>query len=389
MLQGELEKSIKSLEAVDTAKVNITPAQDSVFVKDKQEGKAAVVLKLKAGKKLTEENVKSIVAIVSSSAENMPAKNVEVIDTNMNLLTKNLNSDTGTTGVSSETIQSQKDLEKSSGTQYEEAIVKLLEPIVGKNKVSATVNVALDFDAKQTDETVIDPNKVAISQQTINSYNNANGTTTSASPVDNNMSNTITNSGAAGTTGSSDQKTNYESGNTKTTTISSAGKPKRITASVFIDGKLDAATQGEFEKAVANAIGIDNNRGDSISLTGMNFDTGIKDAQQAQIDAFNAQVATDDRNRIILWTALGVVALAGIIALVIILIKRRKKNGQRVLDVVIDDNVAPKPIEQFAPLDFEVPNEKLHMEKEIKDYAKEKPEQVVDIIKSWLSENER
>lgn len=389
MIQGNIEKSIKSLEAVDTVKVNITPAEDSVFVKDKQEGKAAVVLKLKPGKQITDENVKSIVAIVSASAKNIPGNNVEVIDTNMNLLTKNFNSEDGTTGVSAETIQSQKDLEKSSGTQYEEAIVKLLEPIVGRNKVSATVNVELDFDAKQTDETVIDPNKVIISQQTINSYNNANGGAVGQSPVDNNMTNTINEAAEDGVSGSNEQKTNYETGKTKTTTISSAGKPKRITASVFIDGKLNAGAQGEFERAIANAIGIDNNRGDLISLTGMDFDAGIKDEAQAQIDAFNEQVAEEERNRIILWTALAVASILGIIALVIILVRRRKKDGNRTLDVIIDDNLEPKPIEKFAPLDFGGENQKNHMEKEIKDYAKEKPEQVVDIIKSWLSENER
>ncbi|PRR79435.1 flagellar basal-body MS-ring/collar protein FliF [Clostridium vincentii] len=389
MIQGNIEKSIKSLEAIETVKVNITPAEDSVFVKDKQEGKAAVVLKLKAGKQITDENVKSIVAIVSASAENIPQNNVEVIDTNMNLLTKNLNSETGNTGVSAETIQSQKDLEKNSGDQYEAAIIKLLEPIVGKNKVSATVNVELDFDAKQTDETVIDPNKVIISQQTINSYNNANGGVTAQSPVDNNMTNTIDTTEEAGVTGSNEQKTNYETGNTTTTTISSAGKPKRITASVFIDGELDAGAQAEFENAISNAIGIDNNRGDLMSLTGMEFDTAIKDEAQAQIDAFNIEIAAADRNRIILWTAIGVLSLAGIIALLIIFIRRRKKDEDRVLDVVIDDKLTAKPIENFAPIDFEVSNEKLHMEKEIKDYAKEKPEEVVDIIKSWLSENER
>jgi len=388
MIQGNIEKSIKNLEAVETVKVNITPSQDSVFVKDKQEGTAAVVLKLKAGKKITEENVKSIVALVSKSAENLPEKNVEVIDTNMNLLTKNINSDDDSAGVSSETILKQQGLEKNRGTEYEEAIVSALERVVGRNKVSAKVNVELDFDAKQIEEKVIDPNKVIISQQIINSYNKANGGDTSSSPVDNNMSNTIDNNTETGTSGSNEQKTNYETGNTITKTISSAGKPKRITASVFVDGNLNDETQVAFEKAVADTIGLDANRGDSISLTGIPFDTVAKQEAQDQIDALNAATAAEQRNRLILWTALGVASLAGIIALVIVLIRRRKKNGDRVLDVVIDDNIAP-PVEHFAPLNFEVSNEKMHIEKEIKDYAKEKPEQVVDIIKSWLSENER
>ena len=41
----------------------------------------------------------------------------------------------------------------------------MLEPIVGKDKVKATVNVNLDFDSKQNTQTVVDPNKVIISQE--------------------------------------------------------------------------------------------------------------------------------------------------------------------------------------------------------------------------------
>ena len=61
----------------------------------------------------------------------------------------------------------------------------------------------------------------------------------------------------------------------------------------------------------------------------------------------------------------------------------------RVLDVVIDDSISNKEIVNYAPIDFEVKDEKSHIESEIKKYAKDKPDQVVDIIKSWLSENER
>ena len=69
--------------------------------------------------------------------------------------------------------------------------------------------------------------------------------------------------------------------------------------------------------------------------------------------------------------------------------KRKEKVDERVLDVVIDDSIPNKEAISFAPIDFEVKNEKSHMESEIKKYAKDKPDQVVDIIKSWLSENER
>lgn len=89
--QGELEKTIKSFPQVDNVRVHITPSKDSVFVEDKEPGKAAVYIKLLPGNNLSQEQVKSIVALVSGSTENVPKENIEVIDDKMNLLTKDLN----------------------------------------------------------------------------------------------------------------------------------------------------------------------------------------------------------------------------------------------------------------------------------------------------------
>ena len=70
-----------------------------------------------------------------------------------------------TDSVSSEAISKQQDAEKVYEDKLQKAIVSLLEPIVGKDKVKATVNVNLDFDSKQKTQTVVDPNKVIISQE--------------------------------------------------------------------------------------------------------------------------------------------------------------------------------------------------------------------------------
>ena len=63
------------------------------------------------------------------------------------------------------------------------------------------------------------------------------------------------------------------------------------------------------------------------------------------------------------------------------------EEEERLLDVVVGDNITEP--EQYEPINFEVEDEKTHLEKEVKKYAQEKPEQVVEIVKSWLTENER
>ena len=59
------------------------------------------------------------------------------------------------------------------------------------------------------------------------------------------------------------------------------------------------------------------------------------------------------------------------------------------LDIVIEDKISKVEEEELKPIEFEVPNQNIHIENEIKKYAAEKPQQVADIVKSWLVESER
>jgi flagellar M-ring protein FliF len=390
MQQGELEKTIKSFPQVEDARVHITEAQDSVFAKDKEPGKAAVYLKLKKGTTIGEDQVKSIVALVSGATENIPRENIDVIDENMNLLTKDINSDPNNP-VSSDAIGKQQDAEKTYEDKLQKAIVSLLEPIVGKDKVKATVNVNLDFDSQQKTQTVVDPNKVIVSQENSKETNTAGTGTAGQSPVDNNMSNTTTTTTTDNSTSSKeDQKTNYEIGKTESKVISAPGEVKRLTASVVVDGNLDAATQQTLENLVGNAIGLDAVRGDKVSVLGMAFDTTAQNQAQAQIDAMNADAATASRNRmIIIGSIVGAVLLGIIIFFAVKRRNKKKEENEQLLNTLIDDSIIPKEPEAFEPIQFEAKTQKSHLEDEIKKYATEKPDQVVEIIKSWLTENER
>ncbi|NFR86864.1 MULTISPECIES: flagellar basal-body MS-ring/collar protein FliF [unclassified Clostridium] len=391
MQEGELEKTIKSFSQIESARVHITPSTDSVFVKESTPGKAAVYLELKTGSEITKDQVKSIVALVSGSTENVPKENIEVIDDKMNLLTANLNDDENEM-MSSESLDKQYSLEKNYESKLQKEIVSLLEPVIGKDKVKATVNVDLDFDSKQQTQTVLDPNKVVVSQQTIKEVNNTDADgNISESPVDNNIGNTTDDTNNTKSNSSrEEQKNNYEIGKTETKVISAPGEVKRMTASVVVDGNLDAATQQAIENAVSNAIGFNSVRGDQISVLGMNFDPSLKEDTQNQTDSFNAEAKQKEMQK---YMIMGAIALLALIVIIVILVKKRRKNAKdeydddtQLLDVVVGDEKEP---EIFEPIEFETKNEKIHMENEIKKYATDKPEQVVEIIKSWLSEDER
>jgi len=388
MIEGELERTIKGFDQIEEARVHITEPTDSVFVTDKEPGKASVTLKLKQGESLDKNQVKAIVALISKSNKNIPEENVSVVDSNMNLLTKDIAS--GETGLDDEAITKQQTLEKNYEEKLQNEIVKLLEPVVGKNKVKATINANLDFDSTQKTQTVVDPNKVIISQESSREENNSSSGQVSESPVDNNMSNEIIDGNDNNNSLSENQRTNYEVGKSETKVISAPGEVKRLTASVLIDANLDAATQERIQKAIENAIGFDSTRGDQVSVLGIAFDTTADEEMQQQIDEMNKEIEVQNRNRlIVIGSIAGLVILIGLFLLIRRIRKKKKAENEQLLDTLIDDSLIPKEPEVFTPIDFEVQNQKSHLEKEIKKYATEKPEQVVDIIKSWLAEDER
>lgn len=386
MLQGELERTIKSFPQVNEVRVHITPAKDSVFVEEKEPGKAAVILN--ANGTLNLEQIKSIVSLVSGSAQNIPKENVEVIDQSMNLLSAGIDYENGAQG-GMNSLDTQYKTEKDYEAKLQKEIIGLLEPVVGKGKVKATVNADLDFDSKQKTETIIDPNKVIVSQQTIKENNNNSSGTNSDSPVDNNMSNTIENGENSVGSSRNEQNTNYESGKTETKTISAPGEVKRLTASVIVDGNLDQRMVDTLTESVENAIGLNSERGDKISLASMNFDPEAKVEAQKQLDELNAQIKKDKIKKYVM-IGLGIVALIVIVVLLIKFINKKKEEKEESsLNVVIGAEDFKNNEGSFKPIEFNNENEQVHLEKEIKKYAKDKPEQVVEVIKSWLSENER
>jgi flagellar M-ring protein FliF len=407
-IQGELEKTIKAFEQIQNARVLLTMPRDSVFVKDATPGKASVYLKLKTGAKLTTEQVKAIVAIVSGSVQNMPKENIEVVDDKMNLLSKDISADNNQ-AVSQATLDTQAKTEADFEKKLEKALLDILQPTIGKDKVNVKVNADLDFDSKQKSTLTYDPNKVELSSHTVKESTSTPSGPTTQSPVDNNMNNTI----AAGTTSNAtttkeDFTVNHNVGHTETKTINAPGEIKRLTSTVMIDGQLDAATKAEIEKAVAGVIGFKADRGDSISVVGMTFDTSAKDAYNAAQAEIQKQIDQEQKMKLYRYAAIGGSVLFVLLLFMLTLLAKKlakRRAAARALraarekealelagtgiDVVIDDDVPHKEKIEFEPLDFEVNDEQTHIENEVKKYAINKPEQVADIIKSWMSEDER
>lgn len=391
-LAGELERAIKSFEEVDNAKVNLVIPDKSAFITKPTPATASVTLLLAKGKQLNEEQVKAIVALVSGSVENLPKENVTIVSDDFKLLTEGLYDEEGKTNLMNSTdkqLHAKKELED----EYEKKVMNVLEPIY-KDKVRVSVNAELNFDAIEQNNTDYGKEGAIVSKHEVTTTENGGGNT-SGSPVDNNMTNTQTDENGEGGVIHKESTTNYELSKKEETVIKAPGEIEKLTASVVVDGDVDAQTKNSIRNLVTEAIGLNKQRGDSVSIESLAFDNADKEAAQKELEEMQKQEANARRNKMI---ATGVGVAGAIIAILIVVFAIRKSRAEEdeddveesedsTFDIMVGDDVKPKDL--FEDLNLEAKNESEHVTGEVKKYASSKPEQVADIVKSWLAEDER
>lgn len=387
-LAGEIERAIKSFPEIEGAKVNLVLPENTAFVRETEPASASVVIKLKAGTKLDTPQVKAIVALLTGAVENLPKENVSIVSDKFLLLTEGLyDKDADTlTGSTDKQQELKAEVEKS----LEAKIMKVLEPIY-KTGVRVSVNTELNFDAVKKDSVKYDAKGAIVSSHDIQTINDSTTTDLTTSPVDEAAKNSTATTDKNGNVVNKESTKNYENSKTEESIVTAPGGIRKITTSVVLDGNLDQNTRTSVNNLVSQAIGFSGARGDSISVEGLNFNSDSKKvAEKALLDIDNANKAAIKKA---LYTriALGVLAILLFIFLIIAIRKasKKKETASGGIDMLIGDNITPKQQEYFAPIEFEVNDKKSNMEKQVKKYAADKPEQVADIIKSWLTEDER
>ena len=387
-LAGEIERAIKSFPEIEGAKVNLVLPENTAFVRETEPASASVVIKLKSGTKLDNAQVKAIVALLTGAVENLPKENVSIVSDKFLLLTEGLyDKDADTlTGSTDKQQEVKAEVEK----KLEAKIMKVLEPIY-KSGVRVSVNTDLNFDAIEKKSVKYDTKGAVVSSNDKQTINDSTTTDLTTSPVDEAAKNSTATTPKDGNVVNKESTKNYENSKTEENTVTAPGGITKITTSVVLDGNLDQATKASVNNLVAEAIGFSGTRGDTISIEGLYFNSDSKKAaEKALVDIENVNKAA---SKAALYKQIGFGVLALIVLLILFVVIRKsskkKETSSEGIDMVIGDNIAPKQQELFDPIEFENNDNKHNMEKQVKKYAAEKPEQVADIIKSWLTEDER
>lgn len=409
-LETELQRTIKAFDEIEYARVHLVLPESSAFVSEEQPAKASVTLKLKNNEKLGASKVKAIIALVSGSVENLDPKNVQVVDSNYNYLSENLYADDS---ASVTTAGSSYDMKIKFEGDLADDIKKMLEAVYGPDKVIVKVNADLDFDSTETTSIKYDTKGIIQSQNKI-VENNSDGTGgTSGSPTNENQASTpsYTIPNGSGNTGStrSEETTNYDVGHVEQKTISAPGQVKALSTSVVIDGMLTDGDKQSVANIVKAATGYVNNqnRQDQIDVEGMEFDTSLRDKVDSDIKDMQKQETEAKRNSNLF--KLGLCGLGAIIAVLTAIILRRRKsyknmgepempftvagnNGPIAGPIAVEANNIPAEAngqEQAAAALDEAEEKKTDIKDEIKSYANKSPDQVAEIIKTWLAEDDR
>ena len=161
-LQGELARTIKTLDSISSARVHLVIPKQTLFIREKAKGKASVTIKTNAGRTLSQHQVQGIIHLISSSVEGITADNVVVVDDKGRLLSGSQSAHAGAAR-SSSNYQHQRKVEK----EFEKTILAMLEDALGEGMIIARVTADLDFEKNDQTEEIYDPeSQVVRSQQT-------------------------------------------------------------------------------------------------------------------------------------------------------------------------------------------------------------------------------
>jgi len=416
-LEGELTRSIQSLEPVQSARVHLALPNQNGFFREQQKPSASVLVSLYPGRFLDRTQLAGIVHLVSSSVPDMAPSAVSVLDETGKLLSQTADAVGG--APSGEQLAYAQKIEQ----QYARRIVDILEPIVGRDNVKATVTADIDFNQTESTTEQHRPNlatdaSAVRSQQLIESAakpgdklptgipgavsnqppQNANAPVNGANPAPD-----AGGQGAGGSVGRRELTTNYEVDKTTSVTRAAQGMVRRVNAAVVVNyqsvpegaGKslvakpLSPEQIEQMTALVREAVGYNKERGDSVNL--MNAPFRSEAVAQAELPLYKQPEVLELARSLGLPIGLSLAAVLLLMGVVRPVLKAGRLPAKAVaIPLRKVDALAAEPIERPAlpapaKAEDQAPSEEQLRLEEARSLAKENPVAVANIVKTWVN----
>lgn len=411
-LEGELARTIKSIEGVQNARVHLVMAQREMFTRETQEPTAAVYIKMRSGR-LAENQVNAVQHLIAASVPKVKPSNISIVDERGALLSRSYQNDEHM--VAAQQDESRNNLERRLAM----AVTQMVESSLGPGKVRTEVRAEMEFDKVVTAEEIFNPDQqVQRSSVTVTENNTSNETQPSDVTVANQQPDAAVNGAAAGRAQTSENRTeetvNYEISKQTVNRVRESGTVKRLSVAVLVDGTyttnaetgertyaaLPEETLAKIDSLVKTAIGYDANRGDQIEVVNMPF-TGFDDLASGP-EEFNLLGFTKEEI-MRMAEGLGVAIVAVLVILLVVrpLVTRAFESMPQGEEALMSDGMAqltgpggvPMPgaqqeeeedLDELIDIDKVEGRVKASSLRKISDIVDKHPEEALSILRTWL-----
>ena len=281
--ETDLARSIEAIDSVLSARVHLAVEQPSIFLRDRNEPSASVILHLASSSRLDEKETQAILNLVASSVPGLSPSNVSVIDQNGRLL-----SSTGDDA--SPGSDAQLKVKAAIEDRYRQSLASLLTPLVGPGNFVAEVTADVNFDEKQaTSETYPADGSVLRFEQGQKSSETGGseaggipGALANRPPAAAELANQpgAETDAAAGATEpqktSEEYRRNFELAREVAVINQAPGQVSRLSVAVAINdraikNKKSPKEIQEIEKLIRSTVGFSTERGDQVAVTARRF----------------------------------------------------------------------------------------------------------------------
>lgn len=349
-VEGELERSISLLGEVEQARVHITFPKDSVFTENRLPAKASVMIKLKLGAKLSSQNATAVTQLVASAVEGLTPESVSVMDMQGNLLIQPRRPGDGTQP-SDELLDYKAKIEHDLLTK----VNFVLDPLLGPEKYRASIDIDCDMTSGEQSEETFDPTRSVMTQSQRSEQGSVRGDTSGVPGTQSNLPRPVPRpASGTGSVASRSETVNYETSRVVKKTRVPQGIIRRMSVSVLVDqsirwqsiGKGNAAHLEKvieppsadqlkvIRSVVADAIGVNANRGDQLTVETLPFQATLK-AEPPKPETPTTSGGTQSLSKLPLpmpvMTGIGAVLLLLVGAGALLLLRSQKKARAKAL----------------------------------------------------------
>lgn len=392
-LEGELSNTLQAMDGVAAATVHLALPEESVFIDEAGNPTASVLIESRGLTDIGGDQVDAIVHLVASSVKNMEPANVTVIGAAGQVLSSG---GSGLTSGGSARTSAERNFE----LELAASLTSLVGRVTGPGHVAVTVSADLDLSQRQSTSEAYEPNggidgtgQVVSGRSSTETYTDAGAAAADTGVLG--PDGVVVAPAVPGVAGANDySKVDLENtfalDKVVEQVIEAPGTIERLNVAVLIDeAAVTDAQIADIESMVATASGIDAERGDGVVVTRLPFDTTAVDTATADAEAAAAVQAKSDQ-----MTLYRTLAIVGVAIVALVLAYRSTRKARQVVTTPIElgmitamghDPLMVGGGEEHALMPV-VSSAGAVAGRELAEMAEQRPEDVANVLKSWLSE---